>query len=109
MKENYKIPDGLKDFCRTVWIFSGVLSGLMLLYYLGDHGPMGCDLLTTILGLLLPLSCMLSLVWFVITLVWCIVIAKKEDDKRVFLEPAIVVTNLINIVNFIWILSFIAF
>ena len=37
MKENYKIPDGLKDFCRTVWIFSGVLLGLMLLYYLGDH------------------------------------------------------------------------
>ncbi len=109
MKKKYNVPDGLKSFCQTVWIFSGILIGLMLLYDLGDGGVMGCDLLATILGLLLPFGCVLSVVWLVITLVWCIVIAKKENDKIIFLKPAVVVTNLINIVNFIWILSIIAF
>lgn len=109
MKKNDNIPDGLKTFCQTVWIFSGILIVLMLLYDLGDGGVMGCDLLATILGLLLPLICVLSVVWLVITLVWCIVIAKKENNKMIFLKPAVVVTNFINIFNFIWILSFIAF
>lgn len=109
MKNINNIPDDLKSFCQTVWIFSGVLIGLMLLYATGDHGPMGCDLLTTIIGLLLPLACVLSLVWLVVTLIWCVVIAKKENDKSIFLKPLVVVTDLINIVNVIWILSFIAF
>jgi hypothetical protein len=96
-------------FCQTVWIFSGILITLMLLYDLGDGGVMGCDLLATILGLLLPFGCVLSVLWLAITLVWCAVIAKKENNKMIFLKPVVVVTTLINIVNFIWISSFIAF
>ena len=102
MKIKNNIPDGLKSFCETVWIFSGVLIGLMALYSLGDGGAMGCDLLATVLGLLLPFGCVLSVVWLVVTLVWCIVIVKNEKNKSIFLKPAVVVTNLINIFNFIW-------
>lgn len=114
MKIKNYIPDGLKSFCQTIWIFSGVLVALMILLnicYWSVHGPLArlYDFLGLLSGLLLPAGCVLSAVWLVIMLVWCIVIAKKENDKSIFLKPAVVITNFLNIVNFIWILAFIAF
>lgn len=114
MKIKNNIPDELKTFCQTVWIFSGVLISLMCLLnicYWSVEGALAWlyDLLGFVMGFLLPVGCVLSVVWLIVIVIWCVITAKKENNKKIFLHPVVVVTNIISIVNFIWIFSFIAF
>lgn len=104
MKMNDNIPDGLKTFCHTVWIFLGAVAGLYLLVVLYEQLPLGLynswfhDLLCTILGIVFSLSIVLPFVWILITVIWCGVIAKKENTIKIFFHPAVIITNVISII-----------
>ena len=41
MKTNDNIPDGLKTFCHTVWIFMGIVVSLYLFIVLYEQLPLG--------------------------------------------------------------------
>lgn len=104
MKKNDNIPDGLKTFCHTVWIFLGAVAGLYLLVVLYELLPLGLynswldDFLCSILGIILFFSIVLPFVWILITIIWCGVIAKKENKIKIFFHPAVVITNVISII-----------
>ena len=104
MKKNDNIPDGLKTFCHTVWIFLGAVAGLYLSVVLYEQLPLGLynswldDFLCLILSIVFCLSIVLPFAWILITVIWCGVIAKKENNKKIFFHPAVVITNVISII-----------
>ena len=100
MNKKYKIPDGLKDFCRTVWIFTGVVISLLLLTSLCEQISMGWmyDLLCSILYVFWHLGFVVPPAWITITVIWCGVIAQKENNKKIFFHPAVVITNIISVI-----------
>ncbi len=107
MNEKYKIPDGLKTFCHTVWIFLGTVFSLYLLIFLCEQFSMGrlYDFLEMILGIILYLSIVLPFVWILITVIWCGVTAKKENNIKIFFHPMVVITNVISIIYALFIFS----
>ncbi len=104
MKKNDNIPDGLKTFCHTVWIFMGIVASLYLFIVLYELLPLGLfndwlyDFLGMILGIILFFSIVLPFVWILITIIWCGVIAKKENNIKIFFHPAVVITNVISVI-----------
>ena len=104
MKKNDNIPNGLKTFCHTVWIFLGAVAGLYLLVVLYEQLPLGLfngwlyDFLGMILGIILFFSIVLPFAWILITVIWCVVIAKKENNKKIFFHPAVVITNVMSVI-----------
>ena len=104
MKKNDNIPDGLKTFCHTVWIFMGIVVSLYLFIVLYEQLPLFLynawfdDLLCTILSIVFYLSIALPFVWILITIIWCVVIAKKENKIKIFFHPVVVITNVISII-----------
>ena len=104
MKKNDNIPDGLKTFCHTVWIFMGIVVSLYLFIVLYEQLPLFLynawfdDLLCTILSIVFYLSIALPFVWILITIIWCGVTAKKENNIKIFFHPAVVITNVISII-----------
>ena len=104
MKMNDNIPDGLKTFCHTVWIFMGAVVSLYLFIVLYEQLPIGLfndwlhNLLCTILSVIFYLSIALPFVWILITVIWCGVIAKKENKIKIFFHPVVVITNVISII-----------
>ena len=104
MKKNDNIPDGLKTFCHTVWIFMGIVVSLYLFIVLYEQLPLFLynawfdDLLCTILSIVFYLSIALPFVWILITIICCVVIAKKENKIKIFFHPVVVITNVISII-----------
>ncbi len=101
MRKNDNIPDGLKTFCHTVWIFAVteiIVYLLSSLYWEFSMGGWFYDLLCLIFAVFWHFSCVVSPVWLIITITWCGVIAKKENNKKIFFYPAVVITNVISII-----------
>lgn len=100
MKTNNNIPEGLKTFCYTIWIFMGAVISLFVLSLLCWEFSLSrlYDFVVTILAIVFYLSIVLPFVWVLITVIWCMVIAKKENNKKIFFHPAVVITNVISII-----------
>ena len=99
MKMNGNIPRRLKNFCRSVWIFTGTEISLFLLVTLCEKISTGkfYDILCSIVYVFWCISCNLPFAWILTTVIWCGVIAKKENNKKIFFHPAVVVTNVISL------------
>ena len=100
MKMNNNIPDGLKTFCYTIWIFMCAVIGLLALSLLCWEFSFSWlyDFVVMLLGIAVYLGIVLPFVWILITIIWCVVIAKKENNKKIFFHPAVVITNVISII-----------
>ena len=99
MKMNNNIPRGLKNFCKSVWIFTGAEISSFLLAGLCEKNSSGkfYDILCSIVYVFWHISFNLPYAWILITLIWCVVIAKKENSKKIFFHPTVVVTNVISL------------
>lgn len=99
MKMNGNIPRRLKNFCRSVWIFTGTEISLFLLVTSCEKISTGkfYDILCSIVYVFWCISCNLPFAWILITVIWCVVIAKKDNNKKIFFHPAVVVTNVISL------------
>ena len=100
MKTNNNIPEGLKSFCYTIWIFTGAVIGLFALSLLCWELSFSWlyDFVVMILGIAVYLGSVLPFFWILITVIWCAVIAKKENNKKIFFHPAVVITNVISVI-----------
>ena len=89
MKTNDNIPEGLKTFCHTVWIFMGIVVSLYLFIVLYEQLPLGLfngwlyDFLGMILGI--------GLTEGVNTLMEMANVGKEvsRDDMSIFLNPTV--------------------
>lgn len=100
MKMRGNIPRGLKNFCRSVWFFTGAEISLFILVSVCEKISKGefYDILCSIVYVFWCMSCYLLFAWILITVIWCGVIAKKENNKKIFFHPAVVITNVISII-----------
>ena len=55
------------------------------------------DVLAYTMGSISWLAAVLSGIWFLITVIWCIVIAIKDKNPKVFLHPLVITNILLNI------------
>ena len=55
------------------------------------------DVLAYAMGIISWLAAVFSGIWFLTTLIWCIVIAIKDKNPKVFLHPLVIINILLNI------------
>ena len=55
------------------------------------------DVLAYAMGIISWLAAVFSGIWFLITVIWCIVIAIKDKNPKVFLHPLVITNILLNI------------
>ena len=66
------------------------------------------DVLAYAMGIISWLAAIFSGIWFLITVIWCIVIAIKDKNPKVFLHPLVIINILLNICYPLgWIIYFI--
>ena len=82
----YCITFGLFVFVAICWLIQG---GLSLQLY---------EICMMAVGLLFPVGALLSVLWFLITLIWCSVICKQEQHKKYFSNPIIIVNLILEII-----------
>lgn len=93
----------LKTFCITALSFYGVSITLFLMlalfWYTDFPGSWYMyDLCAFAQGFILTLCSVMSFLWLLITVIWCLVICKKEKSYALFRSPVILLTILSSII-----------
>ncbi len=99
MKQKSTYFDNYKIFGISTLVFYGVSILLIILTSIfweldGNIYYYIYDVLAYAMGIISWLAAILSGVWFLITVIWCSVIAIKDKNPKVFLHP-LVITNIL--------------
>lgn len=82
----YCITFVLFVFAAICWLIQG---GLSLQLY---------EVFMMAVGLLFPVGAVLSVLWLLITVIWCAVICKQEQTVKYFFKPLIIINLILEII-----------
>ena len=102
MKQKSTYFDNYKIFGISTLAFYGVSILLIILTSIfweldGNIYYYIYDVLAYAMGIISWLAAIFSGIWFLITVIWCIVIAIKDKNPKVFLHPLVIINILLNI------------
>ncbi len=108
MKRSTDHYEYLKDFCLAILIFYGIFIAVFLANAICWYLPSSIfdylyDVLAHLSIFLLFVSGALSVIWLIVFVIWCSVICKKEDSKKVFRTPIVAISLSATIVYIIFV------
>lgn len=108
MKRSTDHYEYLKDFCLAILIFYGIFITVLLATAVCWYLPSGIfdyfyDGLAHLYIFLLFIGGAFSAIWLIIFVIWCSVICKKEDSKKVFRTPIVAISLSATIVCIIFV------